>query len=190
MHTIDFSAGTHIDRAAMLLVAAAAEHGEAQGSFNDIMLTAKAGAAPADVVDLFNRESAARAEAWRNSPEGKAAEQRRVQAIADAQAKHDKLVLDLMTLDFKNPMAVLDWLCAIQDATDHVGVRVEKAVILDMFTGNGFKPGVNCGSDYKADDRDNSFRWLVGQALDGLQHVAIHGVIHRFAADWKAKFQN
>lgn len=190
MHTIEFSAGTHIDQAAMLLVAAAAEHGEAQGSFNEITLTAKAGTAPADVVKFWHRESEARAEAWRNSPEGKAAEARRLERIESMQSKHDQLVLGLTSLDFANPAAVLDWLCAIQEATDHVGVAVNKSLILDIFTGHGFKANVNCGDDFEPGDRDNVFRWIVGQALDGLQHVAIHGVIHKFAGEWKSKFLN
>lgn len=85
-------------------------------------------------------------------------------------------------------VAVLDWLCAIQDSTDHVSVAVDKAAIIGAFESAGFKPNVNCGPAFREDDRDNVFRYLVGQALDGLQSVAIHEIIHKFSDDWKAKF--
>lgn len=190
MRTIEFMPGTRVDEAAAELVHVAEKYGEAQGSFNQIMLTAKRDTAPEDIVEYFHRESAARAEAWRNSPEGKAYEARRVADVATNQAVHDRLVAQLPELDFGNPVSVLNWLCAIQGATDHAGVSVNKAAILEAFTAHGFTPGANCGADFRADDSDNVFRWLVGQALDGLQHVAIHGVIHDFAAGWKAKFRN
>jgi heme-degrading monooxygenase HmoA len=190
MRTIEFMAGTRVDEAAAELVHVAGKYGEAQGAFNEIMLTAKADTEPAAIVAFYNRESEAQAKAWRESPEGRAAETRQADAIAASQATHDRLVGELPALDFTNAAAVLDWLCAIQEATDHVGVTVNKTAILEAFTAHGFQPNVNCGADFKPDDRDNVFRWLVGQALDGLQSVAIHGVIHKFAADWKSKFLN
>jgi hypothetical protein len=190
MHTVEFHAGMHLDNAAKLRVAAAAEHGEARGMFNDIELTAAAGVSPDTIVKSFHDQSEARSEAWRNSPEGKAYAAKQAAEIATAQDKHDDMVRALPNLDFKNGAAVLDWLCDIQGATDRVGVAVDKDAILATFAAHGFHPGVNCGDAFKADDRENVLRWLVGQALDGLQHVAIHGVIHKFAADWKAKFDN
>lgn len=190
MHTVEFGCGMHVAEAAKLLVAEAAEHGRAQGVFNDVTLTATPDMAPEAVVALYHQESERRAEEWRNSPEGRAATAKSEADLRAAQETHDSKVRELESIDFTNDAAVLDWLCAIQAATDHVGVSVAKEKIISAFRAHGFEPNVNCGSAFKADDRDNVFRWLVGQALDGLQSVAIHGVIHKFAADWKSKFLN
>jgi len=53
----------------------------------------------------------------------------------------------------------------------------------------GFVANANTGKAYKADDRDNSFRYLVGQALAGLKDgPAIHSILHKFAKEWREKF--
>lgn len=36
-----------------------------------------------------------------------------------------------------------------------------------------------------AEDRENVFRYIVGQCLDGLKSVAIHSIMHKFVAGWK-----
>ncbi len=190
MHTVEFGCGMHLAEVASLLVTAAAEHGEARGVFNEVALTATPDTDPDTIVAFYHQESNRRAEAWRNSPEGRAAQAEREAELLAAQETHDAKVRELASLDFGNEVAVLDWLCAIQDATDHVGVAVAKAKVIDTFRAHGFEANVNCGKHFRPDDRENVFRWLVGQALDGLQSVAIHGIIHKFAADWKSKFLN
>lgn len=187
-HQVEFHAGVHINKAAEILIAAATEHGEAHGIFNEIMLKASPSMTVAEVVADYHQRLDAREVAWRNSPEGQAAERDREERVRASQEKHDLLVRGLASLDFTNDIAVLDWLCAIQDATDHVSVVVRKNEILETFKRHGFEPGANCGDNFKGDDRENVFRYIVGQALGTLQHVAIHGIIHKFAADWKAEF--
>lgn len=180
--------GQHVKDFAGDLVRAAAEHGAAKGTHNNVEIVAD-GASTVDVLlAQWQQKMDDAATAYRNSPEGKAAAERREAEILKAQETHDRLVRDLATLDFKNDVAVLDWLCAIQDSTDHTSVVVDKATILAAFDAAGLKPSVNTGSNFKADDRDNVFRYIVGQALDCLKSVAIHGIVHKFVADWKAKF--
>lgn len=187
MIELEASAGEHISGFAKRLTEAAKVAG-ARGTFNGVALRVDCFSTVDEVCSSYSRQMEAAAVAYRNSPEGIAAERKREASIQAAQDTHDALVRDLASLDFKNDVAVLDWLCAIQDATDHSGVAVNKATILDTFSRHGFAANVNCGADYKPDDRDNAFRYLVGQAMDGLQSVAIHGIIHKFAVDWKAKF--
>jgi hypothetical protein len=185
---VRFDAGMHITTAAEKLVTAALEHGEAEGSFNDIPLRARRGMSADAVVRAFEEQSNARSEAYRNSPAGKAAERARQERVAEMQAEHDRLLADLATLDFGSDVAVLDWLCAMQEPSDHVGVKVAKDEILSAFRAAGFEPNVNAGDAYNGEDRDNAFRYLVGQALDGLERVAIHGILLKFAAEWRRKF--
>lgn len=188
-HAVDFLAGTPIDKAAEMLVAAAVTHGFASGKFNDIELTADASTKPEAILAYWEKETAARSEAYRNSPEGIQAEREREQRRADAQQKHDALMRKLPTLDMSNDSAVLDWLCQMQEPSDHVGVIVRRQTIVQAFEKAGYEAGANCGKDYRKGDRANMFRYLVGQALDGLKRgPAIHSILHKFAAEWRAAF--
>jgi len=74
METITFHVGAHIMSAAHQLVSYAAErHTQVQGVFNDITLTAEADSKVEDIVVFYHAERERRAEAYRNSPEGKKA---------------------------------------------------------------------------------------------------------------------
>ena len=53
----------------------------------------------------------------------------------------------------------------------------------------GYVAEANCGKDYKPGNRDNMFRYLVGQGLSGLKDgPAIHSIIHKFADEWRREF--
>lgn len=188
MHTIKLFAGDHISAAATRLAAAATDHGEATMTFNDIVLTAKSGDAARAIEDAYDKACNARHEAYVNSPEGQAHAKKRDAEIAQLQEKHDCLLRDLASLDFTDDVAVLDWLCAMQPASDHVGVVVRKADIIAAFKAAGFESNVNVGANYREDDRENSFRYLVGQGLGTLQACAIHGILHDFVKRWKERF--
>lgn len=187
MKQIEFLAGTHLREAAKKLVAALAEHDEVSGQFNGINMTATKGATVDGILADYETRQEAAAEAYRKSPEGiKAAHEANARATA-AKEKYAAQMRKLPTLDFGSEVAVLDWLCDIQDATDHVAVTVDRKTILAAFAAHGLLPGVNCGGDYRKGDRDNEYRWLVGQALETLRRVAIHSIIHKFAKQWKAQ---
>jgi len=189
-HTVESLPGTHIDRAAESLVSAAIEHGSASGEFNGISLTADATSSPQEIVSRWNSASEERERLWRESPEGKKAERKRDQRRSDAQSLHDNLMQRLPSLNMKDDAAVLDWLCQMQEPTDHVGVIVRRATIISHFEKAGYRENANCGDAFKPHDRENVFRYLVGQALSGLKEgSAIHPILHKFAAEWRAKFK-
>ncbi len=95
----------------------------------------------------------------------------------------------LPSLDMKNRAAVLDWLCAFQDPSDHIGVVQRRQTVVAAFEKAGYVAGANCGEDYDEHSIDNSFRYLVGQALSGLKDgPAIHPILHKFTAEWKMRF--
>jgi acetolactate synthase regulatory subunit len=181
-------AGQHIGDFAAELVQAAKEHGSARGKHNDIEIVADATSTPESLVAQWQKKMDDAHVAYINSPEGIAAAAEREARIVAHQERHDDLVRDLSSIDFKDDVAVLDWLCAIQESTDHVGVMVAKQRIITAFHVAGFVANANCGAAFDGEDRDNYFRWIVGQALDGIESVAIHGVIHKFTGDWKLKF--
>lgn len=188
MHTITPLAGDHISNAAKQLAVAAEKHGAATMSFNYITLTAKRGDAAIAIEDAYHKARQAEHEAYINSPEGKAYAKRQDDEIAKLHDNHDCLMRDLASLDFTDDVAVLNWLCAMQPSSDHIGVVVRKADIIAAFKAAGFEPNVNLGVDYREDDRENSFRYLVGQGLSTLQVCAIHGILHDFVKRWKSRF--
>lgn len=189
MQTVHFSAGSHIYRAAIDLVAAAKKHGRASGMFNDIELTATPDTEPDAIVAHYDRECETRATAYKNSPEGKRAAREAQERRTAAQATHDALMSRLPTLDWSDDAAILKWLCDMQQPSDHVGVAVSRNVIVSEFEKRGYRVGENCGKDYKDGDRENMVRYLIGQALDGLKNgPAIHPILHKFAADWRDRF--
>jgi hypothetical protein len=187
---IKFGAGTHIAAAAKMLVDAVAKtHEPVQGKFNDILLVADVSSTPDGIVAFFDQQCAIRAEEYRNSPEGKRAEQETEERRSRLQQTHDSLMRKLPSLDMRDQVAVLDWLCQMQEPSDHIGIILRRATIVSAFEKAGFVANANTGKAYKADDRDNSFRYLVGQALAGLKDgPAIHSILHKFTKEWRAKF--
>ena len=189
MKEVHFSAGSHIDDAAKILVAAATEHGQATGKFNDIALTADRSSTPESIAAFYTSECERRADAYRKSPAGIAAAAASKKDRSERQAEHDALIKRLSSLDWSSDAEVLAWMVAMQEPSDRIGVVVDRKTIVSAFEQHGFVAGANCGADYKRGDRDNEFRWLIGQALSGLKDgPAIHGIIHKFAADWRRRF--
>jgi len=189
MRCISFTAGEHISQAADSLIAAAKEHGEAFGTFNDVPLSASVHTTSAQILKHYDDECARRLAEYRASPAGIAAERRANEERAALQARHDDLMRRLQRLDMADAEAVLDWLCQMQEPSDHTGVLVRRQSIVAKFEAAGYRPNENIGADYRGDDRNNAFRYLVGQALAGLSEgPAIHSIIHKFADEWRAKF--
>lgn len=189
MITVYFQPGEHIDSAADRLVQEAQRHGAAKGAFNEIELRADRSTKAAAISAFYTAESARRAEAYRNSPEGRAAEAKSAAERADLQARHDALMRRLPTLNMQDDVAVLEWLCAMQEPSDRTGVIVRRDTIVSAFEAAGFCANECTGADYRAGDRVCAFRYLVGQALAGLKEgPAIHPIIHKFASDWRRRF--
>ena len=189
MHKLtDFLPGTHISEAIGALIRAADTDGQSEGVFNEVILVAKRGERAEDILSRYTSECERRTEAYRKSPEGIAADNRAKERRQALQQTADGLMAGLPNLDFTDENAVIDWLCALQEPSDHVGVIIDKNAVLIAFAKNDLLPNVNCGADFDANDRRNFFEWLIGQALDGLAKVAIHGVIHKFADDWRQRF--
>lgn len=188
MLTIQASPGEHITSAAKRLAEAATAKGTAKLTFNDVTVTAKPGDTADAIVARWDAEMERRRVAYINSDDGKAAAKAREDGIAAMQEKHDLLMQDLRSLDWSNDVAVLDWICAMQEPSDCSGVAVRKGEIIGTFAAHGFHPNVNVGNAFNGKDRDNHFRYIVGQALDCLQRVSIHGIVHKFSDDWKRQF--
>lgn len=191
MRTYEPMPGEHINETAKSIVDMAKESKETVTAvFNDITLTANEGDTEEGIVKAFEEARKQRAEAYRNSPEGKKAAREIEERQQQMQKKHDALMQKLTNLDFNNDVEVLDWLCEFQGPSDHIGVSKQQDVVVATFAKHGYHPNVNLGDDYNSEDRENVKRAIVGQALGCLQGEvgAIHQVIHRFVDDWKKKW--
>jgi hypothetical protein len=184
--------GQHVQQFAQQLIDRAKADGvDVEGDFNGITLHVSSDepVTAEDLVNFYSQESDRRAEEYRQSPEGvKAAEEDEARKNA-LQEKADQLVTQLDSLDFSNLEAVIDWIVDFQDASDHIGVSFDREKVVSTFRSHGFDVGVNTGEAFNEEDAENFAKWLVGQALGGINSVgAIHQVVHRFAGDWKMKF--
>lgn len=189
METLEVLGGTHISEAARRLAVMAENLGEARCMFNDIELTAKRGDTPEQIAAAYDKECAERGARWRSSPEGKAAAAASAAEIADLQARGEALIAGLPDLDFNDQPAVVDWLSALQPCTDRLGVNLDGGLVVNTFSRHGLTPGMCCGALFDENNGDIYFKWLVGQALDGLAHGRpIHGMFHSFADQWRGKF--
>jgi hypothetical protein len=189
-HDYEPHPGQSIEQAANALQARAiANNAEVTMAFNGIELSMGPDTSTQDVVAMYWQLTHKQAEAYRNSPEGKAAAEKQKANIAAQQQKIDNAMARLPMLDFNNLTAVFDWLTEIQDPSNHVGVETPRLEIIDAFADRGFYVNVNCGEYFDAENRENAARWLIGQALSNLILVgAIHSIFNTFAADWKMKF--
>lgn len=123
------------------------------------------------------------------SDKGKAASLKSDNKTAQLQFVMDNAIVKLQSLDFTNQVEILDWICSIQDASDHTDVHTDSTFILMLFNMNGYLPDVNTGDEFDGDDPDNFARYIIGQALSGLRTVGVvHHVVTRFAGEWKNKF--
>ncbi len=181
MQTITFNAGSHIEDVAATLVANA----PARTDFNGITLRARYATTQArDIVAHMIWRSDLRSIAYQHSPAGKRTALDAEANRAVAQVTIDAHVRLLLDLDFSSVDVVLAWVAGIADASDHVGVRLNRAGLREMFENGGWPVGVNCGADFNADDERNFAGWIVGQWLD-----CWHPMVSGFVEQWRAKFR-
>ena len=164
------------DFAQQLINSAKESNQEVTGTFNgiDLVVSPDSDLLAYDLVQYFHQESKKRAEEYRKSPEGiqaaKEAEERR----QNMQEKADQLITGLDSLDFSDYEAVLEWICDFQKVSGKI-VSFYKSKIISVFKDYGFNIDVNTGSEFNKEDAENFAKYIVGQALDGINKV---GAIH------------
>jgi hypothetical protein len=143
-----------------------------------------------NIIEELRGKMAEVKERYQQSPEGQREAHKSEGQIREAQDKINVLLAQLSGLNFSNQGTVLDWLCAFQEPSDHVSVTTHWQEILKTFAEHGYQPDVNMYGAFDGEDRDNSVRYIIGQALSTLQgdthHIKLP--IHKFTKDWKNKF--
>lgn len=199
MIKFDIMAGSSIYSAAQMLANAP---GPCYAMFNDTRIECTDFSNPdkkavaAQIVSKWESDRAIAQEAWRNGPEG--------QAYALRQKfegeKHDQILnglirqMDQNLVDFGNDEQVLQLLVKCQDSTDCIltsqNVRNDfKTKLLFRLKAFGFKSNDCTGKQFNGEDPANFARYIIGQAMDGLQSMgAIHQMVHIFTGQWMTKF--
>lgn len=185
MSAYETGPGQHIDHASREAIRIATEANEnVQFTFNDITLTAMPHGSPAQLSALFSLLCEQRAEAYRNSPKGKAEARARKLELKENQARIDALMLKLA--DLADLDAAVDWLDEYTTLADDIGVKshlrevkaaLEKAgYVNNEFTGKAFVPG----------DKRVMGRYIVGQAINCMANgMPPHPVLGRFAQEYR-----
>lgn len=177
--------GDHIAHACGEAVAMATGRGEAVAfEFNGVLVTVQPGEPAADAAARWQAEVDRRQEAYRASPEGRAAAAEAAEESKRHQAETDALVARL-------PAAVGDlgklvrWCVALSRPADHVGVRVDHDAIADVIEAEGYARNAHVGRPPGVfADRRVAGEYLVGQAVDCMRKgMPPHPVIGRLAAE-------
>jgi hypothetical protein len=132
----------------------------------------------------------AKAETYRNSPEGQAAAREAMLRHEAAQKDTDALLRRLpRVLAGQEDHEILRWLCQWNAAADRADIVREEERVLALFEKAGFQVNACTGPEYVEADRRISFLYLVGQGMDGIRRVGTpHGIIHKFAEQWRQRF--
>ena len=99
------------------------------------------------------------------------------------------LIDQLRTLDFSDYKKVLLWTKDFQPYSDRRGVLIPKDEILWLFAANGYKINANTKENFNKKDPENYARYIIGQALDGIEKIgAIHPMVVTFTERWEKEF--
>lgn len=190
MRQHDVPVGTIISAAFTELVKEANLHNESvKAEFNGIEVVAQPGDDAGKLYMDYQADQSRRAREYHRSREGKRARRQQDKRKRQMQRQAEKVMRDLRGLDFSNFEELIDFLDRLADSSDHVDVTFDSQLVVDEFVKHGFTANANVGDEYDDNDSENSARWLIGQALDGLESIgAIHPIYHKFADEWREKF--
>lgn len=190
MLTLDTKIGMSIDSAIHEMIEMANDRGEpVQTEFNGVGLIAEPGVHPDTLMHFWQSEMDRAAIAYRESPAGRQATADAGRRLRSDQRKLDTLMGELPSLDFTDLAAAIGWMDRLTEPADHIGVILDRPLILDTFTKHGYERNVNIGHAFDGENRENFARYLIGQGLAGIASVgAPHPVFRRMASEWRAKF--
>jgi hypothetical protein len=178
--------GEDITYACKEAVALANRHNDTVAfDFNGVHVVVSPGETPSAAVARWNAESERNAEAYRNSPKGKA-----MKAEQEARRKQCQRITD--TLIVALPAVVHDlgalvrWCVAMSKCGDRIDVAWDKSAVADQIEAAGWKIDAHVGR--KPEEFDNNptmmGEYIVGQTLACLRSgKAPRGIIETFARD-------
>ena len=157
--------------------------------FNGVMLLMSAKSVVKEVVEYYHYQLKLEWQAYVNSPEYKWRKQLEEAQIERLMSELEVIMAQLEYMDLSNIDHVLSWLNEIQPYSDDSRLKVPAKHIAKVLRSHGYLRDVNCNENFKEDNKENVARYLVGQALDGLEYRgAIHSMYCYFYPEWQEKF--
>lgn len=182
-------AGTHINRACAEACEIAKKTGEyVSFDFNQIILTATPETDAVSLSKEYDRVSDERRQSYLESPEGKAAAEKRAAEIVEKIGKVDALVSKLSgILKIGDVGNLMDWLESFTPAADDIAVKIDHARLAEMMEAGGYIENDGCGNPpewFNTQERMGCY--IVGQAIACLRRgMSPHPVTLGFIEKWR-----
>lgn len=171
--------GDHVSDSAGAMAALAREHDcRVEGTFNGIVLAAYPDSNPAEIVAHYSEEIARRAEAYRSSPEGKAAAAARAEAERQRQCAHREAVATAVpAMSVRDPEKWAKWIAANNDPYGKAAVEYAErwARIMEGRMGRGATLEECAEETSHAADSEGITGFMYGCAVAMLAEVWEHG---------------
>ena len=165
------------------------DHSFIEGEFNHVLFHVTDDSTEQELLAHFNAELDRQRAEYEASDAYKLRQQENEAELEILNTEAAVLMEQLRTLDVSDYKKVLFWIKKFQPYSDRSGVTFSKREILERFTQNGYLPNANVGENFKNENEENHARWIIGQALDGIQTVgAMHQMVVIFAERWEEKF--
>lgn len=188
--SIEAKPGENLDDYAIRLILAASErNGVVQGEFSGVPFEVTSEMTIKSVRDSYAEGGKKQDEVFRASPEAKKRAEEQRQRAEEAKRSIEALLKQLDTLEFSDLESVIDWIAAFQEPTNLVGIEFDRKAVLKTFKAHGFEPDANIGEAYDERSAENVAKYVVGQALAGIERGGlVPQAIHGAASRWRRTF--
>ncbi len=176
--------GMSIEDAAADLATIVSKYGEpASMTFNEIFVTADVGATAESIAGAWWAETNRRAQAWKESPKGKAAAAERVEEIRTKQARVDELMAALPA----GEAAWMEWVHEFAQVADDIGVHFDRGALADALERAGWVANAEVGRPREHfQTRPAVARYIMGQAISCLRAgMPPHPITLTFVERWR-----
>lgn len=165
------------------------EHPQIEGEFNGVVFHVTNNSTEEELLTYFDQELDRQRKEYEQSDVYKQRQQEEEVKRIVFNEESAILIDELRNLNFSDYREVLHWTKRYQPYSDYSGVNVPKEEILTLFTKNGYEVNANTYEKFKSEDPENHARWIIGQALDGIDKIgAMHPMVVTFTERWENKF--
>ena len=153
--------------------------------FNKVKLFVRPGANPDHICEIYSRECDERAEQYRNSDEGRAADARREAEVVAKQAAVDAL---LVTRSFSSLRSTVEWFDKLTPLADDVRVRLPTEQLVAELEAVGYESNACCDLPKERYTESKVMGvYIVGQVLSCMKKgMPPHPVTNKFAKEYLA----
>ena len=177
-------AGDHIDIAIRELI----KRAPARMEFNGAIVEAYPGDTEEGVLSRWWSAMDANAKAYRESPEGVAAEAERQRVKEEHQKNVTRLIQELEDAGWWSTEQTLRWVASFADAADHIDLEWNREAVAERLERWGWRCNDALGHDpqeYK-EDLELRARWIMGQVISGIRGPvgSPHPICGECAREW------